>query len=303
MSFTLAHLSDVHLAHLSKRTVLRNFSGKRVIGSFSWFLNRKKSHLMTVADAIQASIIAANPDHVALTGDVVNLAAWNEFPKAAEWMSQFGPPDRLTFVPGNHDTYVPVPWSRGLGHFAPWMNPDRVDPAVGNSPFPFVRLRRTTALIGLNTGQPQSYHMAAGTLGSRQLRDLRNVLGQLGQQGFYRVVMIHHPPLPGLAVKRKALTDAAALKSVLADEGCELVLHGHNHVSMLNWLDTKSGPAPIIGVASASSMGDATHEAAAWNLFHIRRLQGRWSTDMIPHRWNRENSAVEVQPIVTLSPP
>jgi 3',5'-cyclic AMP phosphodiesterase CpdA len=303
VSFTLAHLSDVHLAHLRKRAILRNFSGKRVIGSLSWFLNRKNSHLKTVADAIQASIIATNPDHIALTGDMVNIAAWSEFPTAAEWISRFGSPDRLSFVPGNHDTYVPVTWSKGLGQFAPWMNADRVDTMAGTPPFPFVRLRRTTALIGLNTGQPQSYRLAAGTLGLQQLRDLRTILGQLGQQGFYRVVMLHHPPLPGLAVKRKALTDAAALKSVLADEGCELVLHGHNHVSMLNWLDTKSGPTPIIGVASASSMGNATHEAAAWNRFHIRRLQGRWLTDMTVHRWNRENGTVEARPTVTLSPP
>jgi 3',5'-cyclic AMP phosphodiesterase CpdA len=291
------------LAHLQKRMVLRNFAGKRIIGSFSWFLNRKPKHLAAIAGAIQNSIIAASVDHVALTGDMVNLAAWSEFPNAAKWMERFGPPDRLTFVPGNHDTYVPVPWERGLAHFAPWMSSDRHDTAPDNSHFPFVRMRRTTALIGLNTGQPQGYHLASGTLGAQQLRDLRNVLGLLGQQGFYRVVLIHHPPLPGLAIKRKALTDAAELKAVLAEEGCELVLHGHNHTQTLNWLDTKSGPAPIIGVTSASAMGGIIHGPAAWNLYHIRRLQGRWSTDMTIHRWNQQTATVEAQPTVTLLPP
>ena len=90
MSFTLAHLSDIHLAHLRKRMVLRNFKGKRVLGSFSWFFNRKAKHLPSVADAIQDSILSVNPDHIALTGDVVNLAAWSEFPNAAKWTHRDG---------------------------------------------------------------------------------------------------------------------------------------------------------------------------------------------------------------------
>ena len=303
MSFTLAHLSDVHLAHLKKRMVLQRFHGKRVIGAFSWFLHRRTLHRPNVADAIQASILQAAPDHVALTGDLVNIAARLEFIEAAKWVERFGSPDRLSIVPGNHDTYVRVPWNEGLAKFAPWMSSDRQVTANPEDRFPYVRMRRTTALIGVNSGLPQSYRLAAGTLGPQQLRDLRILLAQLGQQGFYRVVMIHHPPLPGLSIPRKALTDAADLKAVLADEGCELVLHGHNHYTMLNWLDTKSGPAPIIGAPSASSRGDANNEAAGWNLFHIRRQQGRWITDMTSRRWNTTSETVEVQNQVTLSPP
>lgn len=283
--------------------VLQHFKAKRILGSFSWYMNRRQNHLSSVADAIQASIMAANPDHVALTGDLINIAAWPEFAAAAQWVERFGPPDRLTIVPGNHDAYVPMPWVEGLAKFEPWMTSDRHLTTMAHDCFPFVRMRRTTALIGVNTGQPQSYRLAAGTVGQQQLRDLRNVLSQLGQQGFYRVVMIHHPPLPGLAPPRKALTDAIELKNVLAEEGCELVLHGHNHLTMLNWLDTKAGPVPVIGVPSASSRGDLVHEVAAWNLYHIRRQQGRWTTDMTPHRWNTETQAVVAQTTVTLSPP
>jgi hypothetical protein len=90
---------------------------------------------------------------------------------------------------------------------------------------------------------------------------------------------------------------------VLRTEGCELVLHGHNHKTMLHWLDTKAGPAPVVGVPSASVNGDAKHEAAGWNLYHIRRLQGRWTTDMTQHRWNRDVKSVERLTTVTLSPP
>jgi hypothetical protein len=64
-----------------------------------------------------------------------------------------------------------------------------------------------------------------------------------------------------------------------------LVLHGHNHENMLNWLDTKSGPCPVIGVPSASMTGDNKHEAAAWNMYRIRRHQSRWQTEMTTHTW------------------
>jgi 3',5'-cyclic AMP phosphodiesterase CpdA len=303
VSFTLAHLSDVHLANLKKRMVLEHFEAKRIIGAFSWFLNRRSLHDLEVADAIQASVVAASPNHVALTGDLVNIAAWPEFIEAAKWVARFGPPDRLSIVPGNHDAYVLVPWNEGLAKFAPWMTSDRQVTSRPEDRFPYVRMRRTIALIGVNSGLPQSYRLAAGTLGMQQLRDLRILLAQLGQQGFYRVLMIHHPPLPGLAIPRKALTDAEDLKTVLAEEGCELVLHGHNHCTMLNWLDTKAGPAPIIGVPSASSRGDAKNEAAGWNLFNIRRQQGRWTTDMTPHHWNASVAQVVAQATVTLSPP
>jgi 3',5'-cyclic AMP phosphodiesterase CpdA len=303
LSFTLAHLSDPHLPNLRLSQVLRNFSGKRVIGGFSWFLNRRRRHLQSVADAVQASIIGSAVDHVALTGDIVNIAAWSEFKHAASWVQRFGPPERVSFVPGNHDAYVKVPWAQGLNTFSPWMRPDRFDPMADAQHFPFVRMRRNIALIGLNSGSPQGYRRASGTLGAPQLRDLGNILGLLGQQGFYRVVMIHHPPLPGQNTPRKALTDAAALKAVLQEQGCNLVIHGHNHKSMLTWLDTKGGAVPIIGAPSASINGDEKHEAAGWNHYHIRRTQNRWLTDMTAFRWNRASQLVEQRDTVTLSPP
>jgi 3',5'-cyclic AMP phosphodiesterase CpdA len=286
VTFTLAHLSDVHLPNMRKRAVFSNFEQKRVIGAFSWYLRRRKRHLGEIANAVRASILEAAPSHIALTGDLVNIAAWNEFPSGAAWLRDFAPPDHLTFVPGNHDAYVHVPFDKGLAHLLPWMASDRQDGDTLN--FPTLRLRRNVALIGLNSGKPQRLWRAAGSLGETQLRDLSHMLRSLCQQGFYRVVMIHHPPLPGMAVNRKALTDAEALKQILLAEGCELVLHGHNHTATTQWLETKSGHAPIIGVPSASMRGDANHPSAAWNLYHINRVKGRWVTDMTSFNWNTE---------------
>ncbi|MBC8036661.1 MAG: metallophosphoesterase [Rhizobiales bacterium] len=281
--FSLAHLSDVHLGPLPPGALWRNFQMKRPIGYLSWRFNRRKLHDPLIAAAIAADIKAAAPDHVAFTGDMVNISAWAEFPVAARWIAALGSPEGLSFVPGNHDTYVNCPWEYGLGHFAPWMTGDmevertETDSRVA-TPFPFVRLRKNVALIGLCSARLQPLRRAAGRLGSVQLESLAPLLRDLRERGYARVVMIHHPPLPGLAPPRKALEDAEALHQVLLREGAELVLHGHNHQHMLNPLATRHGTCHVIGVPSASMHPASNYPPAAWYLYRIERQDGRWLT-------------------------
>ncbi len=246
-------------------------------------MNRRKLHDPLIAEAIAADIKARAPDHVAFTGDIINVAAWAEFPLAAEWIARLGHPEHLSFVPGNHDTYVNCPWKQGLGHLAPWMTGDlhvkqtEIDTRIA-TPFPFVRLRQNVALIGLSSARLQPLRKAAGRVGAVQLQSLAVLLRDLRERGFARVVMIHHPPLPGLAPPRKALEDAAALRDVLVQEGAELVLHGHNHFHMLNPLTTRHGTCHVIGVPSASMHPASTYPPAAWYLYQIDRQDGHWRT-------------------------
>lgn len=261
----------------------RNFQLKRPIGYLSWQFRRRKLHDPLVAAAIASDIKAAAPDHVALTGDMVNISAWAEFPAAARWIARLGSPEGLSFVPGNHDAYVHCPWEHGLGHFAPWMTGDlHVKPAQTDSqiatPFPFVRLRKNVALIGLSSALPQSLRRAGGRLGAVQLKSLSVLLRDLRERGYARVVLIHHPPLPGLASPRKALEDAGALRQVLEREGAELVLHGHNHLHMLSPLATRYGACHAVGVPSASMHPASGYAPAAWYLYRIDRQDGHWVT-------------------------
>ncbi|MBI2718855.1 MAG: metallophosphoesterase [Rhizobiales bacterium] len=282
--FSLAHLSDVHLGPLPPGAAWRNFRLKRPVGFLSWHLRRKHHHDPAVADLIAADIAAAGVHHVALTGDLVNIAAHAEFPAAARWMESLGPPDEVSFVPGNHDCYVACAWEQGLVHLAPWMAGDlKVRQTLTSrqiaAPFPFVRLRKNVALIGLSSGLPQVLWRAGGSLGPRQLDSLAELLGDLRERGYARVVMIHHPPLPGLAPPRKALSDAGELRDVLVAEGAELVLHGHNHRHMLNRLETRYGLCHVLGVPSASiASADERYTPAAWNFYRIVRQDGRWTT-------------------------
>ena len=283
--FSLAHLSDLHLGPLPPGSARRNFALKRTIGVFNWRLNRHRVHSPAVAEVIATDIMNFGPDHVALTGDIVNVAAHDEFIAAARWLKRFGSPEWISFVPGNHDTYVRMDWKHGLAHIEPYMQGDlrvalaQSTPQIG-TPFPYVRLRRNVALIGLSTAVPQPLHRAAGLLGSTQIESLAFLLSDLRERGYARVVMIHHPPLPGLARPRKALVDAPALREVLENHGAELVLHGHNHEHMLNSVSSRFGTVHVLGVPSASLIESAHHPLAAWNLYQIQRQGGKWLTQV-----------------------
>ncbi|MCA3559858.1 MAG: metallophosphoesterase [Aestuariivirga sp.] len=283
--FSLAHLSDLHLGPLPAGAAHRHFAFKRAIGVMNWRLRRHRVHSPAVALAIAADIVRSAPDHVAVTGDLVNVAARAEFAAAARWMKTFGAADWISFVPGNHDCYVRMAWEHGLSHLEPYMQGDmRVNLTQETpqilTPFPYVRLRRNVALIGLSTGVPQPLHRAAGQLGGTQLNSLSQLLRDLRERGYARVVMIHHPPLPGLAQPRKALIDSSLLRAVLEDQGAELVLHGHNHQHMANSFLSRFGVVHVLGVPSASAAQNRRHPLAAWNLYRIQRQAGKWQIDV-----------------------
>ena len=292
MALTLAHLSDVHLGPLPKSVAWKNFALKRIVGTLSWKLRRRKLHDPTIAEAIVDDIKAMAPDHVAFTGDLVNISAQAEFARAAVWMKNFGEPSWISFVPGNHDAYVPVRWEQGLGLLAPYMAGDMAAADPNVPAFPYVRLRRNLAMIGLSSAEPQSLIKAAGSLGPKQLDALSKILHDLKARGYYRAVMIHHPPLPGQAPQRKALSDAVHLRDVLWNEGAEVVLHGHNHHEMLTVLEGREGNIPIVGVPSASMNGNKHYEPAAWNLYEITRIQGKWATQVSIRGWNLQSRRI-----------
>ena len=82
--FTLAHLSDVHIGPLPKAESWRDYWGKRALGKINWHRRRRFLHDPAIAMAMVADIKAHSPDHVALTGDLINIALKQEFVAAKE---------------------------------------------------------------------------------------------------------------------------------------------------------------------------------------------------------------------------
>jgi len=268
--FTLAHLSDPHLPPLPTAR-LRELAGKRALGYLNWIRNRHKYHRREVLDALVADMKAQRPDHIAVTGDLVNLALEAEFSPAQAWLESVGSPQHVTVVPGNHDAYVRATRHRFTGVFGQYL---RGDIAADSTPFPFVRRRGPLALIGVSSAVPTLPLMATGRLGRAQLDALDRDLAQISADDAFRVLLVHHPLHSGSRMKR--LTDSKALRAVLKRRGVELVLHGHDHIHSTVWIEGAGRQIPVVGVPSASALAHRHYPAAAYNLFSISRDGNQW---------------------------
>src|SRR3984957_16768312 len=165
-AFTLAHLSDPHLPPLPTPT-LRELAGKRALGYLNWTRNRQRHHRRDVLDALVSDLQAQAPDHIAVTGDLVNLALEAEFAPALKWLEGVGAPDRVTVIPGNHDAYVRATHHRFAEPFGHYLDGD--DAPDAGAAFPFLRRRGPLALIGVSSAVPTPPLMATGWLGRAQL--------------------------------------------------------------------------------------------------------------------------------------
>jgi 3',5'-cyclic AMP phosphodiesterase CpdA len=283
--FTVAHLSDVHLAPLPKLAPLELLS-KRGLGYINWLRKRRAIHRADILAALVADLKRHAPDHIAVTGDLVNLSLTNEFVPALAWLEQMGDPRGVTVVPGNHDAYVRAAAGFAERAWADYMSGDK-----GES-FPFVRQRGAVALIGLSTALPTLPLAATGTLHGDQLARLGEVLADLKREKAFRVVLIHHPPVAGANYFRR-LTNAGALRDVLREHGAELVLHGHHHEASLHWLPGPQARIPVAGVPSASGAPGHHDEPAGYNLYEIEGAWGAWRCTMVSYGW-REGGIAEV---------
>lgn len=295
--FVLAHLSDPHLP-TPRGAPAAAFANKRLLGYLSWRWRRTRVHRPEVLAALEADLARLRPDHIAVTGDVVNVALPAEFAAAARWFAGLGAPADVTVIPGNHDAYVAIAPAQSLALWAPWLAGD-AGPAGA---FPFLRRRGGIAIIGLSTAQPSAPGMARGSLGAAQRARLAGLLGGLGGAGCFRVVLIHHPPLADGVPPHKRLRDAEAFAGVIAGCGAELILHGHNHRLDVGTLPGPAGPVPVVGVPSASAWPGPGRTGAAYHLYRIDRTGAGWQLDAVCRRYDPA-SGTFVQAPLALRPP
>jgi len=272
--FVLAHLSDPHLGPIPTPP-LRELFNKRGLGLINWYRKRHRHHDAAVLRAIVADMKAHAPDHIAVTGDLVNISLPAEFARAATWLQSVGAPDDVTLTPGNHDAYIGRAAGHAAEHWGDYMTGD------DGAPFPFVRRRGPIAMIALTTSVPSGPFMATGKLGDAQLARLGEILAALAREPVFRVVLVHHPPIPSRGHHMKRLIDAPKLRAILAEHGAELLLHGHNHEQQLIWLDGPKRRIPAVGVPSASAIISAHDEPAAYNLYRIAGKPGAWDCEAV----------------------
>jgi 3',5'-cyclic AMP phosphodiesterase CpdA len=245
-----------------------------------------------------------------VTGDLTHISLPAEFVAARAQLERLGDPEQVFLIPGNHDCYVPVAPEHGWDRWAAYLrglepgaferalatttsagaaavatttvgtlaaaltSPPAADRAPRHADYPTLRLHGRAALIGLCSSIPTPVFRAGGLLGPVQLARLRTLLVGLGERGFFRILMIHHPVHPHGEPERRALWDGQALRDLLAEVGAELVLHGHKHRRRVHLLDGPGRPIPAIGVPSTSEVGSRPDRPAQYHVFTVREGGG-----------------------------
>jgi 3',5'-cyclic AMP phosphodiesterase CpdA len=285
---SFAQISDPHLSTLEGVRATQLVS-KRALGYLSWRRKRRFEHRREILDALQRDLRLHELDQLLVTGDLTHVGLPSEFEQARTWLRQLGNPQDIALVPGNHDACVAAPWEQT---FALWQEYMASDQDTGESPedasFPSLRIRGDIAFIGLSTACPKPPLMATGTAGPDQLSRLPDLLRETREQGLFRVVYLHHCPVPGEEKWRKRLTDAEQLSSLLEQHGAELVLHGHGHRGHFSEICMERGILPVVAIPSASAMGLHGADVAQYNRYRVQRTGIGWGLRVDARVYDRE---------------
>jgi len=273
--FRLAHLSDLHLGPLPDITY-RELASKRITGYVNWQRNRRKAIHNGVTEALLHDIGARSVDHLAVTGDLVNLALDAEIDIAREWLRMAGDPEWLSVVPGNHDAYVPGALRKACKAWRPWMTGEKTHVRQSETGFPYLRTYGNVALIGVSSAHATAPFLALGTFRDEQAASVAKLLDIAARRGLFRIVMIHHPPVRGLTTAHKRLYGIGLFQKTVARHGAELVLHGHTHEPTLSWIKGKGHCVPVLGVAAAGQGTGGEKPPAQYNLIEVEGEPGAW---------------------------
>jgi len=254
----LAHLTDPHLTPLPTGWP-GGWPSKRWLSWLSWQRRRRHLHRRERLDALVETVRHQNPDAWAVTGDLCQTGTADEIDVATAWLQPLAAAERIIVTPGNHDVFGPGSRARIDADWAKWLH----------APEDRVAVRRfgPATLIAVDSAIVTPVASARGELGPTGRARLARAL--YDACGTFRVVLIHHPPVPGLCKRRKALADDAAVADLLRREGAGLVLHGHLHHDHRHDLDGPDGAAlPVFCTPSASAPD------AAARLFDIEPADG-----------------------------
>ncbi len=273
--YKLAHISDPHLSTLDEVSWTQLLN-KRVLGYLSWYGNRRHIHRMDVLEDLLSDLATTKSNHLVISGDLTHIGTPQEFRQVAEWLARHGSPEQISVVPGNHDSYVNEDPGRTLSLWSPFMLGDDQDGKTSSELFPSFRQRGPVAIVGLSTAVPTAPFFATGKLGTAQISKMKELLERARQMGLFRIVVLHHGPLESSNKFRKRLIDAGEFREALSTVGAELILHGHGHHPVTEWLDVNGTEVPVVGAPSASQLSSSNYKRAGYNTYEVERNEQGW---------------------------
>ncbi|MEM7158930.1 MAG: metallophosphoesterase [Myxococcota bacterium] len=277
MPLRFLHISDIHLLDLSGVSLSR-YLNKRFTGRVNLALRRSHAHDERLFDEVLEMIPRLGVERLVITGDLTNLSLEPEFALVQRKLRSSPVP--VTIIPGNHDTYThgSARAQRFESFLAEFMEGER----EGNELYPFVWRDQDVALIGVSTAIATPPLYAVGRVGPEQLARLEKILETTAAEGLCRIVLIHHPVVDGVSKPRHDLVDRGAFAEVIARQGADLILHGHEHRRIESELPGPAGPVPVHGVSSGTCVSEKPGREASFSVYdataeHIQRELYTWN--------------------------
>jgi 3',5'-cyclic AMP phosphodiesterase CpdA len=229
---TIVHLSDLHFGRLDRQVV----------------------------DPLLRAIDQAEPDVVAISGDLTQRARHRQFAEARTFLQAVGAP--LVVVPGNHD--VPLydvgrRFLSPLGRYRRFISRD-LEPVFADDEM---------MIIGLNSARSLTF--GRGRLNEAQVRRAADHL-RGAAPSLLKIVVTHHPfDLPDDYDSKHLVGRARMAMTVLAAVNADLFLAGHLHVSHIGATAERyriAGHSALVVQAGTMSM----RQRGEVNSFNVLRL-------------------------------
>jgi 3',5'-cyclic AMP phosphodiesterase CpdA len=245
-------------------------------------LHRRNEYRASVADAAVRDVKRQAVDHVVVTGDLTNLSLEPELARARALLQALDrPADEVSVIPGNHDVYTHG--AERAGRFEHFLfdhlrgdQPGALQQGLGGqAAYPYLRMRGCVAIIGLSTAVATPPLWATGRLGQPQLAQLAELLGRPEVMRRFVLVLLHHPPVPGVADgPLRRLEDAAAFRGVIARSRVDLILYGHEHFAHRRSLPSLRGETPCICAGSTSRVSKRRGKMGRYNIYDVDAAAG-----------------------------
>jgi 3',5'-cyclic AMP phosphodiesterase CpdA len=266
--FRLAHISDIHLGPLPKVKRAELFS-KRLTGYVNFRRNRTSNGDVNITAKLTDHLATLKPDHTVITGDLINIGLDEEFSHARKWLQTLGSTRDNTVILGNHDAYVRGARARAFAAWQDWVSGDDSRAVASDTDYPVLRRRGPVSIIACNSARASAPFMATGYFRKDQGERLRALLREEHDAGRCRVVLIHHAPFPKATSRYKRLLGLKNFMAAIADEGAELILHGHTHLATIEHTPGPHHPVPVVCVPAAFQWFGHKKPPAAINMIEI----------------------------------
>lgn len=221
----------------------------------SRILHLSDPHFGTVDDRLVQPFLdlahRLKPDLCVISGDLTQRARTGEFRAARDFLALL--PGPVLLVPGNHDMPLENLLMRLLAPFAGYRR------AFGPDTQPQVRLA-DAVVQGVNTANPLVWK--SGRLRRSSVARLRQAFAA-APLGHWRVVVMHHAPVPAADGTPADIAAPAHALSALAAAGADVVLSGHTHMPHTGFAETAAGVLFLqVGTALSTRLKTGANDLA-----------------------------------------